>query len=211
VRRLAVWLASLLVILALAVLPLLAPPAIHAALDAAGSAELLGLSSGQVHELSDRSVAELVAGPGTFAFEGTDGAPFYDPAERGHLADARTLLLLLLGAGALSGLALIVSLIWASALVRRSMWRAVAQAGAAAAIGVIVLAGLAAMAFGTLFTVFHQVFFPGGGWSFDPATQRLVQLYPLAFWQIVAAVYGALVVILGTGAWLLGRSLSRQR
>jgi integral membrane protein (TIGR01906 family) len=210
VRKLAVWLGSLLVILALAILPLLAPPGIHVALDAARSADLLGLPSGQVHDLSDRSVAELVVGPGTFVFEGPDGGPFYDPAERGHLADARALLWLFLAAGALSALGLTLSIVRASAPERRSIWRSVSQAGAAAAIGVVVMGIGSVVAFATLFTLFHQVFFPGGGWSFDPATQRLVQLYPQAFWQIVAAVYGALVLVIGLGGWWLGRSLSRR-
>ena len=66
------------------------------------------------------------------------------------------------------------------------------------------------VAFDTLFTLFHQVFFPGGNWSFDPSRQRLVQLYPFAFWQLVAAAYGVLVLVLGAGAWLLGQALARR-
>ena len=61
------------------------------------------------------------------------------------------------------------------------------------------------MAFDSLFTLFHQLFFPGGNWSFDPSTQRLVQLYPFRFWQIASAALGMLVFLLGIGAWLLGR------
>jgi integral membrane protein (TIGR01906 family) len=198
------------VILALAVLPLLIPATSHVALDAAGSADLLGVTGSQVHALSDRSIAELVGGPGTFAFDGPDGAPFYGPAERGHLADARALLWLLLAAGAISAVGLTLLLVRAPAIERLRMWRGVSQAGAAAAIGVVVLGAMAAIAFGTLFTLFHQVFFPGGGWSFDPATQRLVQLYPLAFWQIMAAAFGSLVLVFGLGAWLAGRTLSRR-
>jgi integral membrane protein (TIGR01906 family) len=210
VRRLAVWFGSILVVVALAVLPLLAPPVNHVALDAAGSADLLGLASGQVHDLSDRSVAELVGGPGTFIFDGPDGGTFYDPAERGHLADARALLWLFLAAGAIAALALTWMLVRASGLERPLIWRGISQAGAVAAIGVVALGALSAVAFGTLFTLFHQVFFPGGGWAFDPATQHLVQLYPLGFWQIMTAAFGALVLLFGVGAWLLGRSMSRR-
>ncbi len=210
-RRFAVWVGSLLVILVLAVLPLLVPATSHVALDPARSADLSGLTSSQVHALSDRSIAELIGGPGTFAFDGPDAAPFYGPAEREHLADARTLLWLLLAAGAISAVGLTLLVVRASALERRRIWRGVSQAGAAAAIGVVVLGALAAIAFGTLFTLFHQVFFPGGGWSFDPATQRLVQLYPLAFWQIMAAAFGSLVLLFGLGAWLLGRHLVPAR
>ena len=79
-------------IIALAVLPLLTPWFMHTALDAAGSADLLRLTASQTHELSDRSLGELVMGPGEFAFDGPDGQPFYDDAERRHLGDARLLL-----------------------------------------------------------------------------------------------------------------------
>jgi integral membrane protein (TIGR01906 family) len=199
---------GLLVILALAVLPLLAPPLIHAALDAAGSSDLLGLPPGAVHELSDRSVSELVLGTGSFAFEGPDGEPFFDAQERRHLSDARSLLWLCLVAGAISGLGLAGVLGRSSPAGRALIWRQIGRAGATAAVAVIILAILSLVAFGTLFTLFHQVFFPAGGWAFDPAKQRLVQLYPVAFWQIMAAAYGSLVLVVSLGAWILGRSRS---
>jgi integral membrane protein (TIGR01906 family) len=211
VRSAAAWIGGLLVILALAMLPLLAPPVVHAALDAAGSAVALGLPSDQTHELSDRSVSELVLGPGTFLFDGPAGAPFYDSVERAHLADARALLWLCLAAGAVSAVALALALGRSSSHGTRQIWRSVSRAGATAVVAVIVLAAASLLAFGTLFTLFHRVFFPGGGWSFDPTTQRLVQLYPFAFWQIMAAAYGSLVLLFGLGAWLLGRRLSVGR
>ena len=52
-----------------------------------------------------------------------------------------------------------------------------------------------ALAFGALFTLFHELAFPAGNWAFDPATQRLVQLYPLGFWQVAAGRSGLLVVV----------------
>jgi uncharacterized membrane protein len=92
---------------------------------------------------------------------------------------------------------------------RRASWRAVSRGGAAAAIGAIVVGVVGTIAFGSLFTLFHEIAFPGGNWAFDPTTQRLVQLYPLAFWQIAAAAFGLLVVVLGSLAWWLGRRASR--
>ena len=198
----------------LAVLPLLTPAFTHPALDVAGSAGRLGVQTGVAHRWSDRSVAELVLGPGSFAFDGPDGpgaGPFYDAAERGHLADARLLLWLCLIAGAVS---LLVhrrphrSRRRASAGGR--LWRIVSRAGATAAVAVILLGVVSLVAFDALFTLFHQVFFPGGNWSFDPATQRLVQLYPFAFWQVAAAAFGVLVAVLGVAAWWLGRRLGRS-
>ncbi len=196
-------------LLALAVLPLLGPWFTHPALDAAGSAERTGLASAQVHALSDRSVEELLLGPGTFDFPGPDGQPFYDPSERAHLRDARLLLGSCLLAG---GLAILVL---ALALVRRpdhrsATWRLISRTGLATAVGVVLLGSLSIFAFDSLFTLFHRVFFPGGNWSFDPTTQHLVQLYPFRFWQLAAAALGSLLLVLGLTTWLLGRVLAAR-
>ena len=194
-------------IIALAVLPLLTPWFMHAALDAAGSAELLGLSATQTHELSDRSLGELVMGPGGFAFDGPDGQPFYDDDERRHLGDARLLLGIFLLAGGI-GIVAIGAALGAWPDRRPAVWAAVRHAGLATAIAVVLLGFVSLVAFDSLFTLFHQVFFPGGNWAFDPSSQRLVQLYPFRFWQIAAAALGSLVFILGLATWLLGRWMS---
>jgi len=207
-RSAVTFVATILVILALAVLPLLSAPFVHAALDASGSADLLGQDAAVTHDLSDRSVAELVWGPGTFAFAGPDGAAFYDEAERRHLGDARTLLWLLLLAGALSGGLITLLFVTTQREMRPALWRAVSRAGATIAVVVIVVAAVGLVAFEPLFTLFHEVFFPGGGWAFDPATQRLVQLYPFAFWQVAAAGFGLIALILGAAGWVLGRALA---
>ena len=204
----AVITATILVIVALAVLPLLTPLFIHPALQAAGSAARLGLDDAMARAMSDQSVQELLLGPGTFAFSGPDGRAFYDPAERGHLADARLLLWLCLAAGIVSAIVLGLSLARTPAEGRARLWRLISRAGGMAA-GVVVVLGLVSMvAFGTLFSLFHRVFFPGGNSSFDPATQHLVQLYPFAFWQLAALALGTLVFLLGLGTWLLGRTMA---
>jgi integral membrane protein (TIGR01906 family) len=191
------------------VLPLLTPWFIHAALDAAGSADLLGLSAEQTHALSDRSVEELVLGPGSFEFSGPDGEPFYDTDERSHLGDARLLLGVFLMVGGLAIVGLGAALArWPDR--RAATWTVVRRAGLATAIAVVLLGLVSLVAFDSLFTLFHRILFPGGNWSFDPSSQHLVQLYPFRFWQIVVAVLGVLVFLLGLGTWLLGRWASRR-
>ncbi len=195
-------------IIALAVLPLLTPWFIHPALDAATSAERLGMTLAQAHALSDRSVEELVLGPGAFDFAAPDGQPFYGIDERAHLSDARTLLGIFLIVG---GLGIIAIAAQARAQARRAeVWRIVARAGATTSVLVVILGIVSLVAFDSLFTLFHQVFFPGGNWSFDPSSQRLVQLYPFDFWQIAAGALGVLVCLLGICAWLLGRWAARR-
>jgi integral membrane protein (TIGR01906 family) len=208
--RAGLFLATALAILALALLPLLTPFFLHPALEAAGSSAFLGVPVSIARSLSDRAVEELVVGPGTFAFEGPDGQPFFDASERGHLAQARTLLWLCLAAGVVSLIGLAAVLGRARGNRWRAAWRTISWAGAAIVVTVTILGVVSLVAFDRLFVLFHQVFFPGGGWAFDPATQRLVQLYPFAFWQVAAASLGLLVVLLGALAWWLGRRLGRQ-
>lgn len=207
--RIGLFVATILALIALAVLPLLTPWFTHAALEAADSAARLGLTEAQARALSDRSVEELVLGPGDFLIEGPDGEPFYDADERSHLGDARLLLGVLLAAGGVSILGLALALLrWSDR--RAAVWTVIGRTGLTTAIVVVVLGLVSLVAFDALFTLFHRVFFPGGNWSFDPATQRLVQLYPFAFWQIAASALGVLVFLLGLATWLLGRWRSRR-
>lgn len=208
--RAGIFVATILAIVALAVLPLLTPWFTHAALDSTNAAAHLGVAPDVAARLSDRSIEELVAGPGDFAFAGPDGRPFYDEAERGHLRDARVLLWLCLGAGGISLAFLVVAILRAAGTRRRALWDVVGRAGLCTALAVVVIGVISLVAFDQVFTLFHQVFFPAGNWAFDPSTQRLVQLYPFAFWQVASGAFGALVLGVGLAAWLLGRRNRRE-
>lgn len=201
-------LATIVVIVALALLPLLTPVVMHPLLTASLAHDWLGVASAEAHALSDATVRELLWGPGAFALVGPDGAPFYGPDEAAHLRDARLLLWLVLGTAAVAAVGLVLRL--AVGRDRVGTWAGIARGGAIAAIGTLVIGLVGLVAFEPLFALFHRVAFPGGNWAFDPASQRLVQLYPFAFWQLAAAGLGVGVVILGTGAWLLGRRLARS-
>jgi integral membrane protein (TIGR01906 family) len=208
-RRVLVFVGTILVIILLAVLPLLTPWYIHAALDAAGAPARVGLAPEQAYEMSDRSVEELVLGPGTFEFDAPDGEPFYDPSERSHLRDARTLLWSLFIIGGLSLIAVAAVYARAGGEGRRAVWQVISRAGIATVVTITLLGIASLVAFGTVFTLFHEIFFPAGNYSFDPTTQRLVQLYPFRFWQVTAAALAVLVLVLGLAAWLLGSRRAR--
>ena len=198
-------LATIVVILAVALVPLLTPWFMHPALDRSQSAAWLRATSDQAHSLSDETVTELALGPGAFAFAGPDGGPFYDAAERAHMQDARTLLLLLVAAAAVSAAGIVVAL---KRRDRRTIQRAISTGGGVTAIGVLVIGAIGLVAFEPLFELFHRVFFPGGNWAFDPRTEHLVQLYPYAFWEIAAASLGVLALLLGSLTWWLARRLA---
>lgn len=199
-----------LVIVALALLPLLTSWVMHPALDAAGSAAWLQTDEATTHALSDATVDELLFGPGTWAFAGPDGTAMYDATEIGHLRDVRQLLWLtfLVAAIALVGILVVAQ----RSADREGVVAAIGLGGAFVAVVVVVVGVIGVLAFDPLFELFHQVLFPQGDWAFDPGHQRLVQLYPFAFWQLMAAALGVLMVILGVATWLVARwSLGRQR
>jgi Protein of unknown function (DUF1461) len=212
-RRLAslvVGLATALAIIGAALLLLMEPFYIHAGLDAAGSAGILGVSSSETYRLSDQTVAELFVGPGRFreqwqgpcpAGASCQSQPFYDAAEIHHMQDVRTVLwgFLTVVGGALA--LLVVGL--AVARQRRWFWEAVGRGAAALAVGTVVVGTLFAVAFDPMFTLFHEIFFPGGDWAFDPATERLVQLYPIPFWELTTAALAALTLLGGLVVWSL--------
>ncbi len=60
--------------------------------------------------------------------------------------------------------------------------------------------------FDTAFELFHELFFPPGSYLFDPATDRLVQLFPESFWVETTIGVGVVIVVLSAGlAWWGGR------
>lgn len=199
-----------LVITALALLPLLTPWVMHAVLEAADSAAWLGTDAQMARTLSDRTVHELLFGPGTWLVMGPDAPAFFDASEIQHLRDVRQLLWIVLLMAAVAAVGILV-------LLQRSkdadeVVAAIGLGGAVVAVVVVVVGVVGALAFDPLFELFHRVFFPQGDWAFDPGHQRLVQLYPFRFWQVMAAALGVLMVILGALAWLWARwTLARHR
>src|SRR6476619_6215347 len=66
------------------------------------------------------------------------------------------------------------------------------------AVGLVVVGAVATVAFDALFEMFHRVFFAGGSYTFDPRTERLVQLFPFDFWQETALVLGVVCIAAAT-------------
>jgi hypothetical protein len=209
------------VVVAVALLLLLEPFYIHAALDASGSAAILGVTPGEAHRLSDETVAELFVGPGTFAEQWRIACPggpatsclatgqrFYDPAEVRHLQDVRLVLWAFLWLAAAAAVVLILGLI--NFRRKPAFWRSIARGAAALAIGTVVVGVLFEVAFDPMFTLFHELFFPGGDWAFDPATERLVQLYPIPFWELTTTVLAVLILAGSALAWWLARAQARR-
>ncbi len=192
-----------LVIVGIALLPLLTPWVMHLVLDTADSAAWLGTSAQTTHALSDQTVHELLLGPGTWQLVAPGGGSFYDASEVQHLRDVRQLLWLTFVVATLALVATLVVL--ERSADRDEVLAAIGLGGATVVVVVIVVGVVGVLAFDPLFELFHEVFFPQGDWAFDPGHQRLVQLYPFAFWQVMAAALGLIMVGLGVLTVLAAR------
>ncbi|HSL77792.1 MAG TPA: DUF1461 domain-containing protein [Candidatus Limnocylindrales bacterium] len=168
-----------------------------------------GLAPDELRTATDAILADLVVGPPHFDVA-VGGAPVLNERERGHMRDVR---------GVFIGFFVVVLLSVAIAVLiaarrdsagRRASWMAV-RAGSVGLVVVLVVAGTVALvAFDALFETFHRLFFPGGSYTFDPATDRLVQLFPFQFWQETAIAVGVVsaviaAVVAGVATRRLGR------
>ena len=94
---------------------------------------------------------------------------------------------------------------------RRALWTGVRNGAAGLAVVIVILGGLSLVAFDALFEAFHELFFPAGTFTFDPATSRLVQLFPDRFWSETTLAVGAVgIAIALIVTWLASRRLARS-
>jgi integral membrane protein (TIGR01906 family) len=194
-----------LVITAIAIVPFLTPAWVGFAQTRAEAEAWTGFTTEQLRSVTGEVLLDLVVGPPD-SDVALDGVPALTAAERGHMQDVRGVFAAFYAA-ALAGLVALVAL-WVGArgaVARRRFWRRVAGAGVVIAV-VVLVGGIAGVVlFDAAFTLFHQVFFPGGNWQFDPATARLVQLFPQAFWIESSIGVGAVVIALAVLAAVIGR------
>jgi integral membrane protein (TIGR01906 family) len=110
------------------------------------------------------------------------------------MADVRTVLLDLGLVSVLAAAALMA--IGLASRGARWFWRA-ARTGAVILAGGVVVVGLAfAILFDQAFELFHELFFPAGTYTFDPRSERLVQLFPDQFWSETSiALAGAVLIV----------------
>ena len=153
-----------------------------------------GFTETDLRGATDAILADLVFGPPDFDVA-VGGRPVLNERERGHMRDVRGVFI---GFFAVAIVAVAASL--AIAARRRGpdqarTWKAV-RGGAVALIVALAVGGVVSfVAFDALFEVFHSIFFAGGSYTFDPATERLVQLFPFQFWQETAIVVGAVCIV----------------
>lgn len=182
----AVAVASVIVVVGLAIALFFNPIWVFFAQDRAGVPAITGYAPEQVRRVTGAILHDVLVGPPDFLVS-IDGLPVLGTAERSHMVDVYAVVRWAMIVATIA-LAILVA-VFATNRGQAWTWRAVATgSGALVAIGAVI--GVAVVFFfDAAFLLFHRVFFAQGNFAFDPGTQRLVQLLPDQFWtESVTAV-----------------------
>jgi len=205
----AVAMSTALVVVALAVAPFLSPAWVAFEQGRTGAAELTGFSESPLRTATDAILTDLVLGPPDFDVT-VDRFQVLTEAERSHMRDVRDTFAGFFTVAA-AALVVLLTAFWlagrnGSRWTRRGAWRGVRLGALGLTIGTIAAGVIALVAFDVAFEVFHRLFFASGTYRFDPATSRLVQLFPDAFWSETSIAVGGVILALAAGtAWFAGR------
>jgi len=201
-RRVLLAVAAALLTIATTTAIFLTPPIVHLLLRVSDAPAVLGVEPDVADTLSDALVGDLLTDGAFDAPLG--GAPLLSAGERSHLVDVGGLLRTVL-AGGIGGLILLLAV-----RIRRRRWLRVAMRDGALLIAVGALGATAAfaLAFDATFSFFHGLFFAAGTWTFNPATDRLVQLYPESFWILAALLFCLALAVISLISF---RSTTRTR
>jgi integral membrane protein (TIGR01906 family) len=198
-RRIAAALTAVatgLVIVAVSIVPFLTPPWVSFEQGRAEAVSWTGFTQPELDAATGAILADLVFGPPDFDVE-VRGQPVLNEREQTHMRDVRGVFAGFAALALLAGVGLVALYAGARRLGHPERWWSAVRAGARGLIVVVVVGGVIAFfAFDAAFEVFHRLFFPGGSYLFDPATDRLVQLFPFAFWSETTIVLGAVIIAL---------------
>ena len=208
IARLLVGLASAILVVAAAILPFLSPQWMAFEQGRAEATAWTGYTTEELNAATGAILSDLVFGPAEFDVE-VRGEPVLNERERGHMRDVRAAFMAL-GIAALVSIA-VLALAFARGD-RQATWRAVRRGALGLAAAIVTLGVVALVAFDVLFELFHRIFFPAGSYTFDPTTERLVQLFPFRFWQETSIAVGLVILLVSAiVALIAGRRAGRPR
>jgi integral membrane protein (TIGR01906 family) len=206
IASLLIGLATAIVIVALAILPFLTPQWVAFEQARANATAWTGFTTEELRAATDAILSDLVFG-GDFAV-GINGAPVLNEREQAHMVDVRTVFR---GLWVLAAISTVVLAAATRRADRARTWRAVRRGALGLTVGVVVLGVVGSFAFDQLFELFHRIFFPAGSYLFDPATDRLVQLFPFQFWDETSMAVGAVIIAVALMvAFVAGRKVARS-
>jgi integral membrane protein (TIGR01906 family) len=206
----ATGLAAAIVVIAISILPFLTPAWVSFEQGRAQAELWTGFDRTELSTATNAILHDLVVGPPSFDVT-VGGAPVLEERERAHMRDVRGVFAGFYAVAAAAALGLIVLVVGA----RRAghperAWRAIGTGMRLLAVGVVVAGVIATFFFDAAFEVFHRVFFASGSYTFDPRTDRLVQLFPFDFWSETTIVLGIAILVLAALVWLVTRQLAAR-
>ncbi len=160
-------------------------------------AEKLHIPQDELDRINGQIVWDIVSG-GEFDVAFDTGQPVLDADERSHMEDVSRLvrIVIILEVVALGFAA------WGGRLMRpepRRLGRMLIAGSGSVGVAVLAIGFFAIVAWDTAFTLFHELLFPAGTWSFPPDS-TMILLYPPDFWFDAAMIAAGL--ILATAATL---------
>ncbi len=195
-------LATMITIVAAALLVFLNPAWVAFEQDRTGAAALTGYSPATVHTVTNSILHDLAFGPPAFAVT-VDGQEVLGVRERAHMADVRSVFFAF---GSVVVVA-VLAVLGIGIAARGAPWfrRAVRLGAIVLAAAVLILGVIATVAFDAVFETFHELFFPAGSFDFDPSS-KLIQLFPDQFWFETSLLLGLVILaVCGLVVTLAGR------
>ena len=194
-------------IVALAILPFLTPVWMSFGQTRAQATAWTGFTDAQLRYVTDSIVRDLVFGPPDFAATlPGESTPVLSDAERAHMRDVRGVFAGFYAVAIGGAVVLAAAFLLARGRVARArLWRLLSRSGTVIALVTVVGGGIGVFVFDQAFTLFHEIFFPGGNWAFDPREDRLVQIFPDQFWSETTVAVGVVIIALALGLRWLGR------
>jgi integral membrane protein (TIGR01906 family) len=142
---------------------------------------------------------------------------FFNPRETAHMRDVKALVR---GTYRVEEIAVLYALtyvvavfIWAREDSLRSLAGQVVTAALVTLAVVLVAGAVALTGFDAAFERFHLLFFDNDLWRLNPATDRLIQMFPPEFWQESTIILGVMTLVESTallGGGLAYAALTRQ-
>jgi len=210
VAALATAVAASIVVIAIAILPFLTPAWVSFEQGRTHAANLAGYTQADLSAATNSILHDLVLGPPDFAVA-VDGVPVLEERERAHMRDVRGVFA---GFYLLAGIAAVLLVVLVAGARRMGhaarAWSAIATGMRGLIVGIIVAGIISSVAFDAVFELFHRLFFPAGSFTFDPRTDRLVQLFPFDFWSETTIVLGVVIVVLAALVSVGGGRLARR-